>query len=203
MTLSKIEITCSGITPLIMNRMGAEVLDSIRTRIKKPKSARTELTPRDEAAPKVYQTEDGRPYIPTENLLACLIAAGQWVRLDGKRQVSTTKSTMLPAFLSLEDPFLPLLGEGAQPPKWEVDLRQGRNPNGGEAVCLCRPRFDKWGFKVSALVDTSEVASATIRQLWDIAGRRIGIGDFRPARKGMYGQWIIVKWEAAKEVRAA
>lgn len=204
MSLTRVVIVCSGITPLLMNRMGAEVLEGIRTRSKKPKSARTELTPREEAAPKVYQTEAGLPYMPTENLLACLIAGGTFVRLDGKRQVSTAKATMLPAFLSLEDPFLPLFGaDETEPAGWEVDLRQGRNPNGGEAVCICRPRFDKWGFRVAALVDTSELAMATVRQLWDIAGRRIGLGDFRPARKGLYGQFIVNKWETVKDARAA
>jgi len=194
--LVRLEVTCVGITPLLMNRMTEETLENIRTKAKKPKNASRPAAPRDEAAPKVYLTKDGKPYLPTENLLACLIAAGQFVRLDGKRQVSTAKSTALPAFLSLEDPHLPLfVVKTGESPDWEVDMRPGRNPNGGEAVCLVRPRFDQWGFRVNATVDLLEIGMQSVRELFEIAGKRIGLGDFRPQRKGMFGRFAITKWQ--------
>lgn len=202
--LVRVEVTCNGTTPLLMNRMTPETLENIRTKAKKPKSAQTALTPREEAAPKVYQDSDGNPYIPTENLLACLIGAGSYVRLDGKRQVSSAKSTTLPAFLSLEEAMLPLSLPNAEGvAAWEVDMRPGRNPNGGEAVCLVRPRFDRWSFKVTCLVDTREVSMQLVRQIFDYAGKRIGLGDFRPARKGMFGQFAVMHWTELKASVAA
>jgi hypothetical protein len=202
--LVRVEVTCIGTTPLLMNRMTPETLENIRTKAKKPKSASTASTPREDAAPKVYQDADGNPYVPTENLLACLIGAGSYVRLDGKRQVSSAKSTTLPAFLSLEDTTLPLVVPGTdEVAAWEVDMRPGRNPNGGEAVCLCRPRFDRWSFKVTCLIDTREVSMQLVRGLFEIAGKRIGLGDFRPARKGMFGQFQIVNWTELKKSEAA
>lgn len=187
-----------------MNRLTPETLENIRTKAKKSKNASRPATPRLEAEPKVYRTKDGDPYVPTENLLACLIAAGQSVRLDGKKQVSTAKSTMLPAFLTLEDLYLPLLdAPSGKPPAWEVDVRPGRNPNGGEAVCLCRPRFDKWCFTVHGTVDLDEIAMATVRELFDIAGKRIGLGDFRPQRKGIFGRFIVTRWEESAAAEAA
>lgn len=202
----EVSITCVGTTPLLMNRMTPEVLESIRTGAKRAKSLKGHQTPREEAAPKLYLTGDnGTPYIPTENLLACLIGAGQFVRLDGKRQVSSAKSTTLPAFLSLRDPLVPLFNPADESGilTWEVDIRPGRNPNGGEAVCLCRPRFDRWGFRVNALIDTAEVNPLLVRQIFDIAGKRIGLGDFRPSRKGMFGQFHIVRWDEIESAIAA
>lgn len=204
MSVVQVEITCAGATPLLMNRLTPETLEQIRTKAKKSKNASKPATPRLEAEPKVYLTKAGDPYVPTENLLACLIAAGQSVRLDGKKQVSTAKSTMLPAFLTLEDLFLPLLdAPGGKPPAWEVDVRPGRNPNGGEAVCLCRPRFDKWAFTVHALVDLDEIAMQTVRDLFDIAGKRIGLGDFRPQRKGIFGRFVVTHWNEIRMAEAA
>lgn len=201
--LVTVVVTCRGQTPLLMNRMSMETLEQIRTKAKKSKTASRPAVPRDEAAPKVYTDADGSPYIPTENLLSCLIAAGQFVRLDGKRQVSNAKSTSLPAFLSLEDKTLPLFIHGADTvPAWEVDMRPGRNPNGGEAVCLVRPRFDSWAFRVTVSVDLDEIGINIARELFDVAGKRIGLGDFRPARKGMYGKFQVVSWEE-KEYSAA
>lgn len=193
--LVRIAVVCVGTTPMLQNRMSEETLENIRTKAKKPKSSATARTPREDAAPKAYVDGEGQAYVPTENLLACLIGAGSFVRLEGKRQVSSAKSTTLPGFLTLEEMHLPLFAPGSsEPATWEVDMRAGRNPNGGEAVCLCRPRFDRWAFKVTALVDTREVNPNLVRQIFDIAGKRIGLGDFRPARKGMFGQFRVDAW---------
>jgi hypothetical protein len=124
-------------------------------------------------------------------LMSSLIAAGQFVRLEGRRQISTAKSTTLPAFLTLLDSTLALPHQ-----QWEVDMRGGVNPGaGGGAVCIVRPRFDKWGFEVNVLIENEEIDEALIRELFDKAGVRMGLGDFRPARKGTFGKFRVVCWE--------
>lgn len=207
--LVRVIVSVVGLTPLLMNRMTAETLEGIRRKTKKPKTQQRPEKPRDEAAPKVYQTEDGRPYWPVENLFSCWVGAGQFVRLDGKRQVSSAKSTVLPAFLTIEDPVLLLVENPSEPAErwrsaeWEVDMRQGRNPNGGEAVCLVRPRFDKWGFRVSILVDTAEVGINIAREVVEQGGKRMGLGDFRPQKRGPFGKYSIVRWDEQVLAEAA
>lgn len=203
-----IEILIVGKSPLLFNRMSeTELLGLRKPGGKKSKTAPRPELPRDEAEPKLYVTKEGKPYLPIEHLFACLVAAGQMVRLDGRRQMSTAKSTMLPAFLTLLDPFLPLIDPGARgnnpPPSWEVDMRKGTNPNGGEAVCIVRPRFDRWGFRCNVEVDENEIGEPVIRELFDKAGSRIGLGDFRPSRKGPFGRWQVNEWKKGKEVSQA
>jgi len=178
-----------GISPLLMNAMSQEQLLNIRDKVKSARNA-AKPTPREEADSKVHRMPNGEPHIPTSMLMACLIGAGQFVRLDGKRQISTAKSTVLPGLVTIEDRWLPLT-----PVTWEVDIAQGRNPNGGEAVCIIRPRFDEWGFDVTLSVDQSQIAIATIRELVDIAGKRVGLGDFRPKCKGTFGRFAVTRWE--------
>lgn len=189
-TLLKVAVTCKGITPLLMNRVSDEELMNIRNKVKPPKGA-PRKTPREECVGKVYSDQDGKPYLPVKMIYSCLVGAGQHVRLDGKRQISTAKSTMLPQFLTIQDSVLAL----DTPAPWEVDLQQGRNPNGGELVVLCRPRFDVWAFTVNIEIDALEISETQIRNLFDIAGKRCGLGDFRPNRKGVYGQFIVEKWQ--------
>lgn len=199
--MKTVSVTCRGVTPLFMNRMSESVLEGIRTKAKasKTKSIGQTTTPREDAGPKVYVDPKGAPGIPATNLMSCLIAAGVFVRLDAKRQLSTGKSTMLPGFLSLGSAFLPIVGRSGDASTWEADVRQGRNPNGGEAVAICRPRFDDWGFAVEIDIDTQEIGENLIRDLWDKAGRRIGLGDFRPARKGIFGQFVVDRWVEAEQ----
>lgn len=188
--LLRIEVTCKGITPLLINRVTEEVLLKIRDRIKDPKTA-PRGTPREEAAKKLYCDESRKQFfLPPQMLYSALVSAGVYVRLEGKRQVSTAKSTALPSFMSLEDSQLNL-----KTPGWEPDIRQGRNPNGGELVVVCRPRFDMWEFCVRIAVDTRVIAEEKIRELFDLAGRRCGLGDFRPNRKGIYGQFVVECWK--------
>jgi hypothetical protein len=202
--MKNISVYCRGITPLFMNRMSESVLENIRTKTKEAKTKRigSVATPRDEAAPKVYMHAN-EPIIPATNLMSCLIAAGVFVRLDAKRQISTGKSTILPGFLSLDDAWIPLLNSKGGQATWEADVRQGRNPNGGEAVAICRPRFDDWAFRLHIGIDTSEIGENVMRDLWDKAGRRIGMGDFRPARKGIFGQFVIDEWSPVEDERVA
>lgn len=200
-----IDVACKNLSPLLMNRMGESVLEGLRTKVKAPKAAKigTTRTPREDAESKVY-THGGMPVIPGENLMSCFIAAGVFIRLDAKRQISTAKATLLPGLMSLLTPTIPLVvPDSKSPATWEADVRQGRNPNGGEAVAICRPRFDAWAFAFRIDVDTTEIGEATIRDLIDKAGRRIGLGDFRPQRKGIFGQFVVEKWIRREEVSAA
>ena len=200
-----VNVYCRNLSPLLMNRMSESTLEGLRTKVKAPKAAKigTTRTPREEAQEKVY-THGGAPMLPGENLMSCLIAAGCFMRLDAKRQISTAKSTLLPGLMSLLTPVIPLLvpntdGEA----KWEADVRKGTNPNGGEAVAICRPRFDAWSIAFRIDIDTQEIGENVIRELVDKAGRRIGLGDFRPQRKGIFGQFVVEKWQREEEVAAA
>lgn len=192
-----VHVVCRGTSPLLMNRMSESTLEGLRTKVKKAKNADVGhvRTPREDAEPKVY-THGGQPMIPGENLMACLIAAGVFVRLDAKRQISTGKGTILPGMMALLDFVLPLHEPGTETPsRWEADVRKGTNPNGGEAVAICRPRFDSWSFKCRIEIDETQIGENAIRNLWDLAGKRVGLGDFRPARKGIFGQFVVEHWE--------
>jgi hypothetical protein len=191
------EVTLVGVTPLLMNRLSEESLLAIRAKAKKPKNA-PKPTPREECEDKVH-THDGKPVLPVQNLLACLIEAGKFCRLDGKRQISTAKSTILPAFMHFEEGWFAITApDSKDAAAWDVDIRAGRNPNGGEVVCLCRPRFDAWSIKATVRIYTDQIAEASIRELFDLSGSRVGVGDFRPQRKGVFGQFRVDGWKLLK-----
>jgi hypothetical protein len=200
-----VSVKCRGTSPLLMNRMSESTLEGLRTKAKKPKAANVghTSTPRQDAEPKVY-VRDGVPIWPGENLMSCLIAAGVFVRLDAKRQISTGKGTILPGLMSMLDFVLPLVDPDTDKPcAWEPDIRKGTNPNGAEAVCIVRPRFDRWAFRCRIEIDDAEIGENAIRNLWDLAGRRIGLGDFRPSRKGIFGQFCVESWERKAQIPAA
>lgn len=196
--LIRVECTITGITPLLMNAMSEAQLLAIRDKVKSAKSAaRPKL--RDEAESKLHRLSDGSPHMPAKALYACLINAGQFVRLDARRQITSAKATVLPGMLSLEDAILPLYKAGTKDTAtWEVDIQQGRNPNGGEAVCIVRPRFDDWEIRCTLEVDQSQMPVQMAYDLVSIAGRRIGLLDARPQRKGTFGRFGITFWSPVR-----
>jgi hypothetical protein len=193
------EIVLQGRSPLLMNKMSEEILISLTDKTKKASKTAAKPSLEEQAASKVYVV-DGAPVIPVQNLMASLIECGKYIRLDGKRQLSTSSSSMLPGFLFFEDQHLPLLdvSNGSQGnwgvAQWRYSLMQGRNPNGGEAVPVVRPMFERWGCVVRVQLDTESIPESTFRQLFDWAGLRVGLMDFRPARKGTFGQFIVRNW---------
>lgn len=197
----EVEVYCVGVSPILFNPVPYEVLLDLRDKTrKKSKTASSPGTPREEANSKLYLLNDKKtPYIPIKMLFACLTNAGKHVRLDGKRQVSTTKSTVLPGLMSIHDPYLPILDpdNADETPQWEVDIQGGKNPNGGELVCIIRPRFDRWAFECNIQVFSDEIPVDTIRRLFDIAGLRSGLGDYRPNTRGTYGQFRVENWSVS------
>ena len=137
--------------------------------------------------------------------MGTLINAGVFIRLDQKRQLSTRDTSLLPGLLTLEGDNYPLLLPGADDEAtwgfapWRYSVDQGRNPNGGEAVCLVRPMFELWAVHFTALLDTDELPEDTFLRLFELAGRRVGFCDFRPQRKGTFGMWSVVRWERRAE----
>jgi hypothetical protein len=168
-----------------MNPLTDEVLEGIRTKTSPPR--RTDWSREEEAETKLYR-EDGRIGLPSLNLFASLAEAGRLLKA-GKRQISTANSTILPSFLTIEGFFLPFKGD----PTWVADMRRGTNEK-SQAVPIVRPRFDSWEFDVTIEIDETEVNEDTVRQLVEIAGKKIGLCDFRPNKKGPFGRFKVAAW---------
>jgi len=200
--MKRFRITLKSLSPMLQNRMGIDELLGLRDKTKKKSKTATRLSLEDEAAAHVHRDGDGRPCVPKPMLMGALMNAGVFIRLDQKRQLSTKESSLLPGLMFIEGESFPLLkpGDGEEATwgysPWRFDVRQGRNPNGGEAVCIVRPLFETWAISFTALLDTDELAEDTFLRLFTLAGTRIGMGDNRPNRKGSCGMFAPTRWQS-------
>lgn len=193
----EISVKCRSVGPgLLMNPMTDETLEGLRTGVHEPK--RRDITSEEEAESKLYKDASGVIGIPVENLSACLCGAGRHVKNGTPpRQISTATTTTLYSLLSIREGFLPLSdGNGGQA-AWIVDKKRGQMKVKNEkiAVCLVRPRFNLWGISFTLEVDEKEVKPETVKQLVEIAGKKIGLCDFRPTCKGPFGRFEIAEWQ--------
>lgn len=186
----KISIELQGTTPLICNRFTDANAEASSSGTRSSMATADRGTPQDIATSKLYVDAEGKPVIPQPNLLRCLIEGGRFHKV-GKSQVTTQKSSMLFSCVDIEGAEIAIIHE--QP--WKVDTRAVRIPSTGGRILAHRPMFDDWKLRFIMDVDTDIMSVRLMRQIVDDAGKRIGLGDFRPATKGPYGRFVVTLWQ--------
>lgn len=185
----KIDIEISGVTPLICHKFTDAAALSSSSGSRGSSSAADRGTPLEQAQSKLYIGLDGGFIIPQPNLMRCLIDGGRFHKV-GKTQLTTAKSSQLYACVDIHGSEIKIIHK--QP--WKVDTRAVRIPATGGRILAHRPMFDDWGLAFIVELDTSIVSSKLFRAVVDDAGKRVGLGDFRPATKGPYGKFVVNVW---------
>ena len=182
MAEQKYEVKIEGITPLLQNRFAGGEPD---TSVKK-KASTTKENPVEDT---LYKTPDGEVYQPSDCIRQALIEAGKAFK-KGKSNLSKTFG----AFVMVSPEAIVHENQ-----KWTTDRRAVVIPSTKGKVMRNRARFDKWSltFEITVL-DDDEIDKKTITDALNYAGHYIGIGDYRPQKKGMYGRFIVTSIKEAK-----
>lgn len=72
-------------------------------------------------------------------------------------------------------------------------------PGGARRVMKCFPVIDEWNAQVSFAVIDEIVTKDILQDFLEIAGSYIGIGSFRPERRGIWGRFRVVTLAEAKK----
>jgi hypothetical protein len=179
-----IAVTIRGVTPLLVNRFHEEAQQEASSRVH---SRKEQPSPEEDATNRLYQNEAGI-YLPAENIRQSIIEAAKRHKI-GRR--AATQDVAAACYVS---PFaLPLTGD------WHVDSRPVVIPATQGRILRHRPMFDEWSIDLFLQVDTDLIDEKTVRKIVDDAGSLVGIGDFRPARRGPYGRYRVDSWQPCKE----
>lgn len=205
------KVRLESITPMLQNRAGDEVLDSLwvaqggvldegelRQKSNKGKGYRQYCSEYC-----IYRGPNGEYGVPAQNLFAALRGGGRRVKLEGMTRVSSKDSTLLTGALTILEDFLAfeqqdLPGTNPRESKcWVPDRRRGQASNSAKKamVPVIRPRFDKWSLWVTIDIDKAEIPEDKIRRVFEKAGRTSGLGDFRPSTNGPFGQFRVTEWQ--------
>jgi hypothetical protein len=191
--MANLQIIIEGTTPLILNRFSDE--DAMAS----SNGSRSSIATADRGTPlqicetKLYRDNEEKNCIPQPNLLRCLIEGGSFHK-SGKKQITTQKSSLLYACWDIEGVTISL--QHKQP--WKVDTRPVRIPATGGRILRHRPMFDDWSLAFDMSIDTSIIDLKLSRQIIDDAGKRVGLGDFRPQTKGPFGKFVVTLWKEKK-----
>ena len=187
--MKTITVTIEGTTPLLVHRFtdAAQLSATSGTRASIATDAES---PVEQATQALYTDDAGTSGIPQPNLFRCLIDAGKFFKA-GRSKITTQKSSLIPACVAIEQPFLPIDSTAG----WKVDTRPVRIPSTGGRILRHRPCYDDWWLRFTLTVDETVISVKLLRELVDTDGSRIGLGDFRPDCKGPFGKFKVTQWE--------
>lgn len=192
----KIKIRIEGVTPLICNRFSDEAAEAATNGRRNSSSVSDRGSPRDQAEKKLYVGLDGQTLmIPQVNIVRSIVEGGRFHKA-GKKQVTTQRESMLFACFDIDGVEIPI--EHKDP--WRVDVRPVVIPSTKGRILAYRPIFDDWALDFVADLDTDMIGEKFLRDIVDDAGKRIGLGDFRPDRKGPFGKFKVTFWKTESKI---
>ena len=186
------ELVIEGTSPLLQcsaQHLTAALLDPGVKATKK----KTE-TPREIAGRLAYHN-GGICTHPTAGIVSSICDAGAWFK-DPKNARGKMKNQLKGGLFPLTEHSEVLDPETRKPfpaGAWEVDIRTGVNNNRGSScrIVVCRPRFDRWAMSIQVELDDEIATAADLMPILVAAGRRIGIGAYRPQKSGMFGRFRV------------
>lgn len=189
--MKRINVEIRGITPLLIHRFGEQTEQAKATRKQMVKT----VDPREEATKNAYIAPDGTYYFNAFSIAGAMGNAGANHKMRGSRK--SLRFVVPSAVLVPSDSITILNGDG--PARgFEVDSRPVTIPATKGRVMRHRPRFDNWGARFELVVNDDLLEVETAHQLLTEAGVSIGIGDFRPEKRGPFGTFRVTLWEEIK-----
>jgi len=184
----KIVCVIAGVSPLMMNRFTDEAAGVATNRERKNRERR--LPPKEDAEERLYKNEAGAIIMPQANIMATIRDGGLFFK-TGKKQITTQKSSLVPAALTFSEVYYPFESKNG----WTVDQRPVTIPATGNKILRFRPMFHDWSIKFEMDLDETVFSVEMLRELVDAAGSKAGLCDFRPNRRGPFGKFKVNKWD--------
>ncbi|MCK5176114.1 MAG: hypothetical protein KAQ92_00170 [Candidatus Aenigmarchaeota archaeon] len=179
--MKKYKVRIKGVTPLLMNKPEAYGFDEQWVE----KKATTDYE--KDALKKLYMNSKQEIYQPSNHIEMCLIEAGKKVKVKG--QGKATYSKLFGSMVSIEEFELIHLN-----PKYEIHKMLVVIPSTKGRIMRYRPCFKEWALEFHINFE-DEIPAEVIKECLEIAGRYVGIGDWRPQKKGKFGKFQVVKFE--------
>ena len=178
--MNKIKITIKGITPLLMSKP-PEYESDMAVKINNPN-----IDKEKELKAKIYSI-NGMVYQPATHIRGALINAGKDFKVKGKGKSSYSK--MIASMVMIEPEAIE-----HKNPVFDVHTTRTVNPNTKGQNMTRRPRLKNWELSFILEVE-DEIPIEVIKEALERAGKYVGIGDWRPATKGIHGKFMVTKFK--------
>lgn len=175
--MKTIEVTIEGISPLLMHAFPMVPIEALE---KKTKEEQAEVV--------VYRDPDNKHlYVPGVALQRTLVNGASYSKGKGRATLVKPAAACLMVYPERLD-----LGVT----EYAIDARPVVVPATRGRVVRYRPRLDSWQVTADLEYDENLLKATEVRTIVDNAGLRVGLLDFRPEKKGPFGRFKVIHWQA-------
>jgi hypothetical protein len=171
-----------GISPLLQNNpanfIGQTEADELAGKKKTYNDA-------EEAKQRLYLDPDGLHCHPCEAFTKAMVKA-----VAGKKFGKMFATAAIKGSVFITEPFA-LLEDAAGKPMKRYTIDRRPVVIGKARVLRCRPCFTGWRVRLALEIDTAILTPAQVKESLALAGRIIGIGDYRPEKGGGFGRFRV------------
>lgn len=196
--MQDVKVTIKGLTPLIMHSSAGMIeFDSDIEREKKNivskrgsnRTASDDARLREiECAKAIWLDSQGEPTIPPGAIRSCIEQGAR-----KRKQGGDVREGMVVLDTSLE---FDRAHYGDDMKAWQKSMQFVATVVVGQSrVVRTRAMLDAWSCTFTMEIDEELVDKAKLEEWLDIAGRRVGLGDWRPAKSGVHGRFKVVSLE--------
>lgn len=186
--MKTIDIEIRGVTPLLIHKFSADAEQAKSTR----RMEVNQRDPREEATKNAYIAPDGTYYFNAFAIPSAMGNAGSNHKARGTRK---TLRFVVPSAIRMHTDTITILNGTGAARDFEIDSRPVTIPATKGRVMRHRPRFDQWGARFTIVVDDNLLSVEMAQQLLQEAGQSVGIGDFRPEKRGPFGTFRVVSFK--------
>jgi hypothetical protein len=139
----------------------------------------------EEAELRVYRNMDGAFVHPSESFVKAMVRAVTGKKFGKLSAPGVIKGSVFLAEVSclIED------GKGKPAKAYAIDRRPC--VVGKARILRCRPCWSPWAMKLALEVDAAIISRKMVLDALSLAGRVIGIGDYRPEKGGGFGRFRV------------
>lgn len=136
----------------------------------------------------VYKLPNGKLYQPAESIRQSMIEAGKAFK-KGRKSLTT----LVAGFVMVEPEAIVHKNQ-----EWVNDRRSVVIPATGGRVMRNRAKLSEWELEFDLkCLDDEVLSKGDLHDVLEYAGKYLGIGDYRPQTKGMFGKFIVTQFKEA------
>jgi hypothetical protein len=145
-------------------------------------------TPEEEAESGAYRMPSGQLYLPSTHFFGAILLAASGQKIGKK-----SAPQILAAGLFQEEELFPLCcPQTGQPIRdYEIDTRRAVVQRA--AVMRSRAKIPAWQATIRFMYEPLLINPEIIESTLTLAGRVVGVGDYRPAKKGPFGRFGVIR----------
>ena len=184
--MRRFKVILQSLTPLLQHRFGEAARDALKAGTSASIKVTDPVALAEQAAYRLPASngQPGELYQPAEHIERAFFQAAGFHKI-GRRSAKSVAGAAIGV-----SPRRILHGTA----HFELDEQSGVNPSTRGRVMIYRARLDSWRLVFDVELDDTLIQPDLAKKIIEDAGKKIGIGAFRVAKGGRFGQFSVVEF---------